>query len=177
MTAQQVAESVARDLVRKADASYIGDVTDPTGLINTVATVSADAGVFGDLDDLVELIATLEVNGAVPSHIVLDPMGWASLRNLKVATAYNQTLLGAGTTDAVPMLLSLPVLRSRFIPAYTGLVIDQRAVVSAVGPVQVSTSEHALFSRDAVQMRATWRIGWGVTRPNWIGKFSLAPGS
>ena len=95
MTAQQVAESVARDLVRKADASYIWDVTDPTGLINTVATVSADAWVFGDLDDLVELIATLEVIGAVPSHIVLDPMGWASLRNLKVATAYNQTLLWA----------------------------------------------------------------------------------
>jgi len=56
-------------------------------------------------------------------------------------------------------------------------VIDQRAVVSAVGPVAVATSEHALFSRDAVQLRATWRIGWGVTRPNWIGKFSLAPGS
>lgn len=177
MTAQQVAESVARDLVRKADASYIGDVSNPTGLINTIGTVSADAGVYGDLDNLVELIATLEVNGAMPTHIVLDPMGWASLRNLKVATDYNATLLGAGTEDAVPRLLSLPVLKSRFIPQYTGLVIDARAVVSAIGPVQVATSEHALFSRDAVQLRATWRIGWGVTRPNWIGKFSLAPGS
>lgn len=177
MTAQQVSESVARDLVRKADNSYIADVADPDGLINVEGTVSADAGVYGSLDNLVELIAQLEVNGATPSHIVLDPMGWASLRNLKVATDYNQTLLGAGTQDAVPMLLSLPVLRSRFIPAYHGLVIDQRAVVSAVGPVTVATSEHALFSRDAVQLRATWRIGWGVTRPNWIGKFSMQPGS
>ncbi|MGD9621984.1 MAG: phage major capsid protein [Mycolicibacterium sp.] len=152
-------------------------MTNPTGLINVVDTVSADAGVYGDLDDLVELIATLEVNGAQPSHIVLDPMGWASLRNLKIGTNYNATLLGAGTEDVVPRLLSLPVLKSRFIPAYHGLVIDQRAVVSAIGPVTVATSEHALFSRDAVQMRATWRIGWGVTRPSWIGKFSMQPGS
>lgn len=177
MTAQQVSESVARDLVRKADNSYIADVADPDGLINIEGTVSADAGVYGDLDDLVELIATLEVNGAQPSCIVLDPRGWASLRNLKIGESYNQTLLGAGTEDVVPRLLSLPVLRSRFIPAYHGLVIDQRAVVSAIGPVQVATSEHALFSRDAVQLRATWRIGWGVTRPNWIGKFSMMPGS
>lgn len=177
MTAQQVAESVARDLIRKADNSYIADVADPDGLINVEGTVSADAGVYGDLDDLVELIATLEVNGAQPTHIVLDPMGWASLRNLKIGESYNQTLLGAGTEDVVPRLLSLPVLRSRFIPAYHGLVIDQRAVVSAIGPVTVATSEHALFSRDAVQLRATWRIGWSVTRPSWIGKFSMMPGS
>ena len=177
LTAAQVAESVARDLIRKADASYIDDVTDPTGLLNVVDTISADAGVYGNLDDLVELVAQLQVNGASPTHIILDPLGWASLRNMKIGTDYNSTLLGAGTSDAVPMLLGLPILVSRFIPAYSGLVVDQRAIVSAVGPVAVATSEHALFSRDAVQLRATWRIGWAVTRPNWIGKFSLAPGS
>lgn len=177
MTAQQVAESVARDLIRKADASFIADVSDPIGILNVPGTVSADAGVFGSLDNLVELLAAIEVSGGNPTHIVLDPLGWASIRNMKVATDYNQTLLGAGTFDAVPMLLGLPVLRSRFIPAYTGLALDARAIVSAVGPVAVATSEHALFSRDAVQLRATWRIGWGVTRPAWIGKFSLEPGS
>lgn len=176
MTAEQVSQSVARDLIRKADASYIGDVANPTGLINTVGTVSG-GGVFDNLDNLIELIATLESNGSTPSHLILDPMGWASFRTMKVGTDFNANLLGAGTEDAVPRLLTLPVLRSRFIPAYHGLVVDQSAIVSAVGPVQVAVSEHALFSRDAVQLRATWRIGWGVTRPNWIGKFSLEPGS
>ena len=182
LTAEQVSQSVARDLTRKADASYIGDVSNPVGLINIPGTVSG-GNVFDSLDsldsldNLIELIATLESNGATPSAIVLDPHGWASFRTMKIGTNYNATLLGAGTEDAVPMLLNLPVLRSRFIPAYTGLVIDSAAVVSAVGPVQVAVSEYALFSRDAVQLRAAWRIGWGLTRPQWLGKFSLEPGS
>ena len=179
LTAEQVSQSVARDLTRKADASYIGDVSNPVGLINIPGTVSG-GNVFDSLDSLdslIELIATLESNGATPSAIVLDPHGWASYRTMKIGTNYNATLLGAGTEDAVPMLLNLPVLRSRFIPAYTGLVIDSAAVVSAVGPVQVAVSEYALFSRDAVQLRAAWRIGWGLTRPQWLGKFSLEPGS
>ena len=79
-TANQLAHSVARDLVRKADNSYIADVSNPTGLINVVNTVSG-GNVFDSLDNLVELIAGLERNGAVPSHIVLDPLGWASFRN------------------------------------------------------------------------------------------------
>ncbi|WP_204081169.1 phage major capsid protein [Mycobacterium riyadhense] len=176
MTAQQLAESVSRDLVRKADNSYIADVANPAGLLNIVNTVGGTL-LFTKLDSLVELIAKLEVNGAQPSHIIVDPLGWASIRNMKVATDYNQSLLGAGTTDAVPMLLSLPVLRSRFIPAYHGLVVDRNAIVSAIGPVSIATSEHALFSKDSVQLRATWRIGWGVTRPDWIGKFSMEPGT
>lgn len=176
MTAQQLAESVSRDLVRKADNSYIADVANPTGLINILNTISG-GNVFDSLDNLVELIATLEVNGAQPSHIVLDPLGWASFQNMKIGTSYNQSLLGSGTVAAAPMLLNLPVLKSRFIPSYHGLVIDRNAVVSAVGPVSIATSEHALFSKDSVQLRATWRIGWGVTRPDWIGKFSLEPGT
>ncbi|MBX7434566.1 phage major capsid protein [Mycobacterium sp. Y57] len=177
MTAEQVSQSVARDLVRKADNSYIADVTDPTGLLNIPGTVSADAGVYDNLDNLVELIATLESNGATPSAIAVDPYAWSSLQTMKIGTDYNAMLLGAGTETTEPRLLSLPILRSRFIPAYHGLVLDRRAIVSAIGPVQVAVSEHALFSRDAVQLRATWRIGWGVTRPNWLGKFSLEPGS
>lgn len=36
--------------------------------------------------------------------------------------------------------------------------------------------EHALSDRDAVQLRATWRIGWELTRPNWIDKFTTLLG-
>ena len=72
------------------------------------------------------------------------------------------------------MLLGLPVLKSRFIPAFHGLVVDRTAVVSVVGPVSIATSEHAQFARDAIALRATWRIGWGVVRPDRLGKFMLA---
>lgn len=173
-TATQVAQSVARDLVRKADASYLGDDgtgSTPMGLLHHTGIVDGDP-IVDNLDSLIDLIAVLEQNGATPSAIVTDPLTWAALRRLKVGgTSTNESLLGAGTTDATPMLLSLPVLRSRFIPANSGLVIDKQAIASAVGSVKVAQSEHAKFAQDSVVLRATWRIGWNLVRPERIGRF------
>ncbi|CAJ1578977.1 phage major capsid protein [[Mycobacterium] wendilense] len=171
-TATQVAESVARDLVSKADNSYIADVGGPTGLTN-VSNIINGGELGNNLDILVDLIAEIESNGGTPSHIVMHPQAFAEVKKLKTESGSNASLVGAGVTDAVPMLLSLPVLKSRYIPAGNGLVVDRTAIVSAVGPVSVATSEHALFASDGVQLRATWRIGWGVTRPDRIGKFTV----
>jgi HK97 family phage major capsid protein len=177
-TAEQLAASVSRDLVRKADASYIDD-TSPVGLQSVPGIVAGGhIGAAAGLDALIDLIAQLESNGAVPTHIVLDPLGWAELRKLKVGgVSTNESLLGAGVTDAALLVLGLPVLKSRFITPYHGLVVDSSAVVSAIGPVSIAVSEHSLFASDSVQLRATWRIGWGVTRPDRIGKFTTEPGS
>lgn len=177
MTAPQLAQSVARDLIRKADADYIGGTSPLVGLANIPGTIEAGSVGASDLDVIVDLIAQLEVNGATPSHIVVDPLGWAALRTLKTGSASNESLLGAGTDDAQPRLLGLPVLRSRFVPAFSGVVIDKSAVVSAVGPVSIAVSEHEQFSRDSVVLRALWRIGWDITRPDRIGSFDLEPGT
>lgn len=175
-TATQVSQSVARDIIQKADNAFLGDaIGQPsTGLLNVSGVV--DGGeVTDNLDALVDLIATLENNGAHPSSIIVDPMTWASLRKLKVGgDQLNASLLGAGVTDAVPMLLSLPVLRSRWLPANTGLVADRSQIVSAVGPVEVAVSEHAAFTSHAVVLRATWAIGWAVVRPDRLGKFTVS---
>ncbi|MBI2696154.1 phage major capsid protein [Mycobacterium nebraskense] len=117
-TAGQISASFARDLVRKADALYLDANSAPlTGLLHVSGVVDAPAPVTDSLDVLVDLLAELEVNGAEPTHIILDPLSWAALRKFKTADTFNSTLLGAGTEDAVPRILSLPVLRSRFIPA------------------------------------------------------------
>ena len=104
-------------------------------------------------------------------------MGWSEIRKLKIGTAYNATLLGAGTSDAQQMLFSLPVYVNRAMTDYSGVVLDKYAIVSAVGPVPVSTSEHQYFSSDSIALRATWRFGHVVVRPERIGKFTiLGPG-
>ena len=72
------------------------------------------------------------------------------------------------------MLLSLPVLVDPAVPDYSGVVVDQRAVVSAVGQVKVATSKHQYLSSDSVLLRATWRFGYAVVRPNRIGTFTVA---
>ncbi|MCV7150533.1 phage major capsid protein [Mycolicibacterium pyrenivorans] len=183
-TANQLSESVARAITRRANTAFVAEpapvgpaVAPAVGLIGTSGIV--DGGVmFDSLDVLTDLLATLQNNLAIPSVILLGPLGWSEMRKMKVGTSYNQTLLGAGTADAEQRLLGLPVVVDPSVPDYSGLVLDKRAVVSAVGPVRVAVSEHAFFSSDSVLLRATWRIGHVVVRPNRIGKFTIVtPGS
>lgn len=179
-TADQLASSVARALIRKADNAFLAQAeptppaTNPAaGILNVAGIVEGDS-VTGSLDALVDLVAELQSNGGTPSHILVDPFGWAQLRKLKFATDSNQSLLGAGTVDADPMLLSLPVIVNVAVPQLTGVVIDSSAIVSAVGPVQVATSADAYFSTDDIALRATWRIGQNIVRPDRVGVFAIA---
>lgn len=182
-TAQQLSQSVGRAIVKRADQAYLAQlaptppaVHPPAGLLHIPDVVEGEE-ILDNLDALVDLIAELEAEGSTPSHIVTDPRGWAQLRKLKTGTDYNSSLLGAGTTDAVPMLLSLPLLVNRWAPPFSGMVLDRTAVVSAVGQVKIATSEHAMFRSDGVLIRATWRIGWNIVRPNRIGKFTIGGAS
>ncbi|MBU3749814.1 MAG: phage major capsid protein [Mycobacterium sp.] len=182
-TAEQLAGSVSRALTRKADEAFLTQAvptppaTGPAaGLLNIPDTVEGDP-VTDSLDALVDLVAEIQTNGGTPSHIIVAPDTWAALRKLKFASDSNQSLLGAGTTDAEPLLLSLPVIANVAVPSMTGLVIDRAAIVSAVGPVQVATSADAYFSTDDIGLRATWRIGQNIVRPDRVGTFTVGGGS
>lgn len=179
-TSNALATSVRRAIVKKANEAYLaqpapanGVTTPPPGILNIPGTVNGGE-IDANLDALVDLIAELESNGSTPTHIILDPVGWAALRKLKTSATTETTLLGAGTTDAQRILLDLPVLVSSAMTANTGLIIDQGATVSAVGPVRVATSEHVYFTSDSIALRATWRIGWNLVRPDRVGKFTIA---
>lgn len=179
-TAEQLAQSVARAVTRRADIAFLAEpaptapaVAPVAGLAHTTGLVDGGA-VDGNLDALIDLVAELEENLATPSHIIVSPTTWAALRRLKVGgQGVNESLLGAGTTDAAPMLLSLPVLTNIAVPAGVGFVVDRSAIVSAVGQVRVANSEHQYFNSDSVALRATWRIGHAVVRPERIGTFTV----
>ncbi len=181
----QLAKSAQRAVIKVADAAFLSqvaptppDVQPAAGLLNIAGLV--DGGEVGtNLDELVNLQAAIQVNGGQPSHIIVDPLGWAELRKLKTNDVdSNESLTGAGVTDAVPMLLSLPVIVNKECPPYSGVLIDKAAVVSAVGQVYVSVSDQRYFEYDSALLRITWRIGQNVVRPDRCGKFTVAgPGS
>lgn len=183
-TPDQLAMSVNRAIVRRSDVAFLAEpapvgpaVAPMAGLLN-VTDVVEGGEVASDLDVISDLIATLEDNLAVPTAIVVDPLGWSEIRKLKIGTDYNATLLGAGTSDAQQMLFSLPVYVNRGMTDYSGVIVDRSAIVTAAGSVQTATSEHAFFGSDGVGLRATWRFGHVVVRPERIGKFTiLGPGS
>lgn len=178
-TPEQLSASVARAMTIKADSAFLTQPapTSPalapvTGLVN-VSGVVAKSGVSDDLDALVDIESTLRKNLAMPSLWVLAPDTWAALRKLKIGTNYNSTLLGAGTDDAEPRLLSMPVLVNNQMPSLTGLLVDPAAVVSAVSDLTIAVSDQSYFSSDSYAIRATMRTGHVVPRPNRLGVFAL----
>ena len=179
-TASQLSQSVSRAVTRKANLLFVSQVS-PTppalapcaGLIN-VTDVVEGGEVSESLDALVDLIAVLRDNLSTPSHILVDPLGWGEISKLKTAQNFNSALLGAGTADTAQRLLGLPVIIDPSVPDYSGVVLDRNAVVSAVGAVKVSTSGHQYFSSDSVLLRATWRTGHNVVRPERLGTFTIA---
>ncbi len=178
-TPDQLAASVARSMTIKADSAFLTQTT-PTspalapvaGLTNTAGLVTK-SGVATDLDDLVDLEATLRQNLAVPSLWVVAPDTWAALRKLKIGSSYNSTLLGAGTDDAEPRLLSLPIVVNNQMPSKTGLLVDPMAVVSAVSDLTIAVSDQQYFTSDSYGIRATMRTGHVVPRPNRLGLFAM----
>lgn len=62
----------------------------------------------------------------------------------------------------------------RRMPAGGLIVLDQRAVVSAVGEVQLATSDQRFFESDSIAVRVTWRIGWAVMSPARIRRLTIA---
>lgn len=174
-----LSQSVARAVTRAANLAYISQaaptspaVTPPAGLLNVTGIVNGGA-IADNLDGLVDLLATLATNLSTPTHILLSPTAWASLRKFKTGTAYNSTLLGAGTHDAQSFLLDLPVIVDPAVPSGDGLVIDKTAIVSAVGQVMVAISSEFYFNSDSVGVRCTWRFGQNVVKPNRIAKFTV----
>lgn len=174
-----LSESVRRAVTRKANLAYLTQpaptapaVTPPAGIYTQAAL---DAGTVEDsLDTLVDLQAAISAQDGIPSHLLLSPTAWASLRKLKDEANSARSLLGAGTDDAEQRLLNLPVIVTNALPGDAGMMIDSTAIVSAVGDVRVAQSEHAYFASDSIGLRCTWRFGARLVHPERVGKFTVA---
>lgn len=176
--AQLLADAAGRSIISKADDVFINQlapvapaVTPPAGLLHQPIT---DAGtVATSLDALVDTLAELEAAGGHPSHFVLSPTAWASLRKFKQGTGSAMAILGTGANDAAPVLLGVPVIVNKAIPTGTGLVVDSTDIVSAIGPVLVTQSSEVYFSSDSMGIRVTFRFGAVTVHADRHAKFTV----
>lgn len=178
-TAGLLSDSVKRAIVKRANAAYLAQsapvgpaVTPPAGLLN-VANIGNGGTIGGDLDALADAVSEIESAGGQATHIIAAPDAWAALRKLKTGSGANTSLLGAGTEDVEKRLLGVPVITTPAMTSGGLLVLDRTAVVTAVGQVQVATSEHVYFTSDSVGLRATWRFGQNVVRPDRLVKLAV----
>ncbi|KAB1662922.1 phage major capsid protein [Pseudoclavibacter sp. CFCC 13611] len=165
--------SLRRSVITKADTAFLTNPSNPTGL-GAVTGIVNGGEITTNLDALVDAIATVEDNGATPSHIIASPKAWAAVLKLKVGSDYNTPLLGATSDTAARQLLGIPVLINKAAADNTLLVVDRSQIVSSVGQVAVATSSDRYFDDDSVGVRVTLRFGWGVVRPDRLAKLTIA---
>ncbi|MEY9260421.1 HK97 family phage major capsid protein [Brevibacterium epidermidis] len=178
---ERLSESVARAVTNRANEAYLSQpaptspaTTPPTGLLNIDGII--DGGTIDtDLDVLADAFASIETNKGTVTNIIAAPDAWGSLRKMKTGTGNATTLLGAGTNDATKMLLGVPVITSHAAPSGTLVVMDRTAVVSAVGDLQVQSSDQVYFTSDSIGIRCTWRFGQNFVRPNRVAKLTVTP--
>ena len=179
-TAGQLAQSVARSITRLADKCFLSEANPtspavrPIGGIENYAGLSTQTAVAGSLDKLIDLETACRTAGADPTAWVMAPDAWATIRKMKKASGSNDGLLGAGTDDTKPLLLSIPVFLNSQVSSKTGLLIDKAEIISSVSMLEVDVDGSAAFKSVKVAIRGTWRIGYGIPRPARIGKFVLS---
>lgn len=168
--ASMIVQSLNRSIVGKANTAFLGNTTDPTGLLNAGIT---DAGALGDdLDTLVDAVAGIEAAGGTVTGLIASPDAWATVAKLKTATDSNANLLGAGTEATERRVLGVPALVTAAMPASSLLLVDKTAVIAAQSPVRLARSEDAYFTNDVIAVRVTWRLGWSVMHTDRLAKLS-----
>lgn len=170
-SAKLLSDAAQAAVIRSANAAFLSQaaptppkLTPPPGILVQDHAISADS-IEDSLDPVVDAVARIEADGGQATHILASPGAWALVSKLRVQDGSNQSLVGAGVDAAERRLLGLPVYVDRDVTGSTLVVADRGAVLSAVGPVLLATSEHHLFAKDSVALRITFRFGAVITWP------------
>lgn len=167
--AEQVGRSLARSVAKKVDAAFFANTTanGPSGLLSASGVNVVDTGVISNLsnvDVFHQAKADALADGATITVFILAPDVALALSKAKEGTGSNKSLfenVGDGVT-----LAGVKVLVSTDVPAGNawGLDSSQVLIVQRTGTT-VTKSVDAAFDYDAVQVRATARVGFGFANP------------
>lgn len=166
--AEQVGQSLGRSVAKKIDAAFFGNtVTNgPSGLLSLSGVNVVDTGTLTltSLDPFHQAKADALADGATLSVFILAPDVALTLAKAKQASDSNMGLLdnvGDGVNLAgVPVLVSTDVATGNA----WGLDGSQVLIIQRTGTT-VATSTDKAFDYDAVQVRATARVGFGFANP------------
>lgn len=169
--AERIADSLRRAVTAKADAAFCGNATEPTGLFEITGIANAGA-LENDIFAVHDAIAAIEADGGTATTVLVNPLDWATLAKLPDESGSNRGLLDS-QVEAGKSLAGLPVISHSAVPQGEALVYDATEVVAAYGDLLVARSDDAYFASDSVAVRATFRVGWEVVRPERLQKLTV----
>lgn len=182
--AEVVGEGLARDIARKVDQAFFGNLPSPAPAgLNSLPTTAGnvqtvDAGAdWTNLDPFAEALSKAEQVGAVITAWVTTPAVALKLATLKEGTGSNKPLLG--NDPGAPtrrQILGLPVFVSPDVVTDTVWGIpEDRAVICIREDAEVESDRSVFFTSDRVAVKATMRVGFGFAHRAALVKISVTP--
>lgn len=171
---KSILASLFRSIERAANAAFLtleGDEREfsPVGILTAEAGIPRAGEIVSDLDPYIRAVSEIEANGGTANLVLASPAAWADVSTLRAGEGFNSPLLSGDVASATTRaLFGVPVVVDPAVPAGNLVVIDRNAIIAASGQVKSVMSAVAAphFARDATAIRATYRCGWSVVRPN-----------
>ncbi len=175
-----VGEGLARDIARKIDAAYFGNLLPPApaGLRSVVGVTAVAAGTaFTNLDAFAEAVAAAEQVGAILTHFVANPADALAMAKLRKSTGSNEPLLSSSATDAsTRQLVGVPLLVSPSVAAGTVWGIDgSRSYLVIREDATVEVDASPFFTSDRTAVRAVERVGFAFPHAASVVKITTGP--
>ncbi len=177
-----ITDSAQKALVAQADHLFLAADADtngilPTGVAKIPAATDSTAGVTEvtaaskakTLDAVLDVLAQTTDKGATPTAIVMRFSTWATLLAI-TATDGRPMIEPDVTASAQPMLFNVPVIFNSSVPANTILTMSAADVIVSVSDIAADTDSSAMFTSDSSLLRMTMRIGFGVAKPERLGR-------
>jgi HK97 family phage major capsid protein len=169
-----IGAALARDIAKKVDVAYFGNLNAPApkGLLSIASQVNTVAVTGGlvDLDPFAEAISLSADNGGTIRFFIANPVDTLKIATLKKQAGSIEPVLSVNGVE-----LGAPLLRCPAIPPGTIWGVDpQYSKLILRKDVDITTSEHAAFTRDAVLVRAIMRLGFGFPHPKAISRITIA---
>lgn len=162
----ETAKGLGRSVAKRIDSAFFGNTVanGPSGLLSLTGIQVVDSGPFANLDPFHDAKLRAFQNDSELTHFVLAPDVANTLAKVKTASGSNAGLLE--TVDDGIRLAGVPVYVSRYVAAGNAWGLDKTQIrtVRRLGTTIVADAS-ASFDSDAVQLRATSRVGFGFANP------------
>lgn len=164
--AEVVGDGLARDIARRVDQAFFGNVAAPApsglGALTGTTTVAAPVD-WTNADPFAEAVYAAEAVNAALGAYVANPSDALALAQVKESSGSNKALLSPDATQAGRRTIGgVPLLTSPYVTEGTVWGLDSsRALLVVRDDAEVVADRSVFFTSDRVAVRATMRVGFG----------------
>lgn len=172
-----VGQGLARDMARRLDLAFFGDLPAPAPAgLGSLTTGTIDAGTeWVNLDAFEAAIAGAETVGATITSFVANPADALELAQLKESSGSNRGLLQPDPTSITGRIIAgRPLHTSPAVEQGTVWAIpSDRTVIALRKNAEIKIDESAFFTSDQVAIRAVTRAAFAFAHEEAVQKIAL----